>query len=292
MSSASRVVAHVVMYVEKITRWAHSFQLRSSPYSICLWCWGVRHCSYKLRSERFSSWCRHFFFPAQGHRWPLAVGPSVMSCGRVDRGCGRHTVSWGHHIGVAWYHKLLSWEMSNEVMLFSSLVLLTKTTDQGTSQCCYCRSLEFWCLFFHTKCSPSFENENQRCSEIKTNKQKSCAGLKGIGCVYGWFHDTRGNEKVMHLWLSSIELLFSCVKSSWNVAILDILKTLVMFLSQNSFWLLTCTVWHRPLAQAETKAHNIPASCGCRSPVHRPSGWCGSGHGSSLGYGAVETGKR
>lgn len=56
-------------------------------------------------------------------------------------------------------------------------------------------------------------------------------------------------------------------------------------------WLFTWTVWHPSPSPAEPTARSTPSSCGCRSLHHRPCGWFGSGHGSSLGCGAGWTGK-
>lgn len=165
------------MYVEKIKRLAVDF---SFAPAIFRWL----HLSQRQQQKwealltlalpgHFSSWCRHFL-PAQGHRWPSDVDPSVMSCGWVHRGWGGALCFWEHNVGVAWYLELLLWDRNNEVMCYSALwyweqtgLLRGNATRKLKVLLEGCSQFDATVIFINTQIPPCSANENQRFSEMK-----------------------------------------------------------------------------------------------------------------------------
>lgn len=113
---------HVVLYVENI---AGSFQLWfgvPAPLpplfdgSICPKGASARHCITMRHVQVKPVWADIILRQPKGTGGlRLQTHQSWAADGR--QGTGRNTASWKHSVGVAWNHKLLSWEMINKGVL-------------------------------------------------------------------------------------------------------------------------------------------------------------------------------
>lgn len=149
------------------------------------------------------SHCRHFL-PAQGHRWPSDVDPSVTSCGRLHRGRGgalcSGNIMWVWLSSMSNYHD--TWIIKKFVIQISGTdnkqgVLRGNSSRKPKVLLEGCSQFDATVIFINTQIPSHCASESKRVCKMKS----PCSTFKGMRAVKGWFSDAGGNEKVMHLWL-------------------------------------------------------------------------------------------